>query len=719
MENIKYLVDKHGLNHSLIARAIGVEPSTISNWLSGHSKARKESLDLLIGLCEQYDREHHKSNQDTKFRDSVDIALNEIRETLHRRTKLSNRNDVLEEICKLLLCQTLSLKHDKFDLCSISTLKDNEGVAFELNNKCENIVERYLPKTILKELSKDDFHLKLKNTEDTLAIELLNAISLINWSDIQKVIDVDFLNEVFGKFLSDNFSQEKQLGQYLTPIEMIRFMVDVSIETIPVNQMELLLDPEKCSEFGYILDPSCGVGSFLIEFVKALSPRVKALYGEDGLKTWLDNMSDNVLFAIDKSERMVKLAVSNFCLSGLECKNIHNINSLSLYENKEILRDKLEGNVGLILTNPPFGAEFKGGDICGYKLVETWAEKKPSKVDSEILFIERYLDWLKPNGMCVTVLPDSVLFNKRLFQDLRNGIKEKINLKSVVSFPVKTFAISGTSAKTSAVQFIKSEIKSDKTFFAICDELGFDVITKSTHRVRVSCGVNEIPLIMNCFIGNGLFKNAGWKEFNCSEYRWDANFHSFLDDEVVHKINNPSDDDIKLVDIADIINSRCNITKANGDFDYIEISDIDSQSCNVRSKKVQCSEAPSRARKKVKKGDVLVSTVRPEQRKVGVVPDYLDGAICTTGLVVLRPKDINPLTLSELMKSDLVAKQLLRNNVGVSYPSVEDSVFEGIILPANINDLLEINELASDVSVLIEQLRKKQCELKEMVSRAI
>lgn len=715
MKQIQSLVEKHGLNHSLIARAIGVEPSTISNWLHGQSIARPKSLDALTKLCEQYDHIFDKSCLDKQLRDSIDIALKEIRETLHRRTKLSNRNDVLEEICKILLCQILSLKHDHFDLCSIGLL-DNDKVAIELNNKCKSVISNYLPPSILKELSLDDFHLRLKDNENILAIEILKAVALINWSDVQGIIDVDFLNEVFGKFLSDNFSQEKQLGQYLTPIEMIRFMVDSSIQSIPTAQMDVLLDPNNCHEFGYVLDPSCGVGSFLIEFVKALSPRVKYLHGDDGLELWLSNMSENVLFAIDKSERMIKLAISNFCLSGLECKNIHNLNSLSLTEHNDVLIEQLEGNVGLILTNPPFGAEFKGADLKGYKLVNRWSSKEPSKVDSEILFVERYIDWLKPNGICSTVLPDSVLFNRKLFRDLRNGIKDDVDLMSVVSFPSKTFAISGTSAKTSSVQFIKSSNKSGETFFAICDDLGFDVATKSTHRVRVNVGLNEIPLILNCFANNGGFKNAGWKQFNTSSYRWDATYHSFLSNDMALRLRNPSDKDVTLTSVVDIISLRCNVKNNDGTFQYIEISDIDAQSCNVRAKTVQCSEAPSRARKVVQKGDVLVSTVRPEQRKVGVVPDYLDGAICTTGLVVLRSKVINPLSLAEIIKSDFVVMQLLRNNVGVSYPSVDESIFEKLILPVNVDSIMEINELASEVKELIEELRVKQSRLREVVS---
>ena len=50
------------------------------------------------------------------------------------------------------------------------------------------------------------------------------------------------------------------------------------------------------------------------------------------------------------------------------------------------------------------------------------------------------------------------------------------------------------------------------------------------------------------------------------------------------------------------------------------------------------SEAPSRARQRVRKDDVLVSTVRPNLNAVAKVPKSLDAATASTGFCVLRPR---------------------------------------------------------------------------------
>lgn len=58
----------------------------------------------------------------------------------------------------------------------------------------------------------------------------------------------------------------------------------------------------------------------------------------------------------------------------------------------------------------------------------------------------------------------------------------------------------------------------------------------------------------------------------------------------------------------------------------------------VETQEIEGSAAPSRARKAIRAGDVLVSTVRPNLNAVAVVPDHLDGEIASTGFAVLRPK---------------------------------------------------------------------------------
>lgn len=73
-------------------------------------------------------------------------------------------------------------------------------------------------------------------------------------------------------------------------------------------------------------------------------------------------------------------------------------------------------------------------------------------------------------------------------------------------------------------------------------------------------------------------------------------------------------------------------------FLYIDLSSIDrSQKIIKSTHKLIGSEAPNQARNEIREGDILVSTVRPNQNSVAIVPQNLDGQIASTQFCVLRP----------------------------------------------------------------------------------
>ncbi len=75
-------------------------------------------------------------------------------------------------------------------------------------------------------------------------------------------------------------------------------------------------------------------------------------------------------------------------------------------------------------------------------------------------------------------------------------------------------------------------------------------------------------------------------------------------------------------------------------FSYIDIGSIDNSLKRITEpKRLSVSEAPSRARQRIERGDVLVSMTRPNLNAVAVVPDELAGAVASTGFHVLRATD--------------------------------------------------------------------------------
>src|SRR5690348_11463342 len=73
--------------------------------------------------------------------------------------------------------------------------------------------------------------------------------------------------------------------------------------------------------------------------------------------------------------------------------------------------------------------------------------------------------------------------------------------------------------------------------------------------------------------------------------------------------------------------------------EYVEISDVSLVDGMRTSTPMFFHEAPSRARRKVRNGDILVSTVRTYLKAIATVSDAPDNLIASTGFCVIRPAD--------------------------------------------------------------------------------
>lgn len=651
------------------------------------------------------------SEKDYILISQFDRCLSELRESLHRWGKLSSRNEAIEELSKLLLAQIrlVTSGHDGLEVFSRKV--KNEKSSSIVHEKINVAILSSIPDTLSKNLPREEFLLKIRRNEYRFIEEICTAFSLVDWSDIKNFANLDLFNESFGKFLTDSFSEEKQLGQYLTPTEVVKLIVSTAINKLSSSELDTLTHPKNCKHFGYILDPSCGVGSFIIELVHQLLPVVKSKHGANSVNVWLNNLGKHVFVAIDKSNRMIKIAATNLAALGIRCDHLYSMNSLDSIENNDVLNKLLNRNVKIILTNPPFGAEFKDSDIKGYKIATDWATSIPKKIDSELLFFERYVDWLAPKGQCIAVMPDSILTNRGLFYDLRKGLSNEINLHTIVSLPTETFAAAGTTTKTSIIHFSKEVVEYSNVYFANCKNIGFKVITKSNLKQKVKTNNCDLPLILEeiCNKSKVTFgkRTVIKKEFT----RWDANFHASLSEIELKKIGN-SENQVRVRDVAQLINERFDPRKSDSLFRYIEISDVSSERGVVHSKLIEAKEAPSRARKLVRFGDVLVSTVRPEQKKIGVVINPVDdGAVCTTGLAVLRPGKIDPFLLSMLLRTDFVTNQIAKHNIGIAYPVVDEGCFMDLLLPLSLLELQKFSSHSSEIIQLESELLKKRAVL--------
>ena len=714
-----------------LARELGVSVATVTRWVKGESRPRPkvEGQLRLLACARGIDSEptgqkelFELEPEEKGLRGLLAATLAELREVLHRTGRLSSRHEALDEIAKLLFAHVLSVDSGGYGIDE-SLVEGGINPAVALKSFVARVYERHLPKSLAHEVGLKDFDLRIKDTEERFAREVIECFGRVASpqaiSDIRNPRFSDILNETFGQFLADSFVEEKELGQYLTPVEVVRFMVRLALNSLGEDEIEQLCSPDAPEKAGIVLDPSCGIGSFLAEVMRVLHLRLERVANSDDIEKWAHNFVESVIVGIDKSERMVKLALTNMAMFGASACNIHLANSLlRVGRDGEVMRG-LEGRARLILTNPPFGAEFCGSDLKSYKLAGKWSARLSGRIDSELLFVERYLDWLAPGGVLVAIVPDSLLTNKGLFEDLRRGLAPDVQILSVISLPKVTFGAAGTDTKTSVLHLKKSTNggkSRSKAYFAVCESVGYDVCSRGARRKKISSGSNGLIAILKEAVRTEKPAIGRIVEFDVAVDRWDATYHAGLPEEIQAKLEEQGNWGVRVGDVAYLGDEKSDPRRSgNSVFEYIEISDVDARSCEVRSKQVSSVEAPSRARRVVKAGDVLVSTVRPERKTVGVVPDYLEGAICSTGFAVLRCKGIEPLMLARLLQTDFANAQILRNNMGIAYPVIDEKCLMGVVLPV---DTCQINRLGNVIREL-SSTRKTVRELEEKIGQEL
>jgi len=152
-------------------------------------------------------------------------------------------------------------------------------------------------------------------------------------------------------------------------------------------------------------------------------------------------------------------------------------------------------------------------------------------------------------------------------------------------------------------------------------------------------------------------------------------------------------------------------------FTYIDLSSVDNESGRIVSPKIlQGKDAPSRARKVVKVGDVIFATTRPYLKGIALVPTEYDEQVCSTGFSVLRAQldVLLPQWLYYLCRSNLVLDQVLPHMRGASYPAVTDRDILAATIPIPPLDeqrriVARVEELAAKIE-RARGLRRKAVE---------
>ena len=340
--------------------------------------------------------------------------------------------------------------------------------------------------------------IRIRENSFEAIVEKLEKYNLSTTSDDVKGI-------AFEQFLGRTFRGE--LGQFFTPRTIVDFMVDV----LDPQEGEVICDP-CCGSGGFLIKAFEFVRTKIEDEIQLEKERIKKEYFTadfDKLsekkkekveetvnqlfyklnqelditneKSRLRVLSYDCIFGTDANPRMSRTAKMNMIMHGDGHGGVHHndglLNVNGIFENR----------FDVILTNPPFGSRVEKslkiteadkytdakrikkykdryGDAyidalkqvnnnIGESLLSLYKTGKMSSL-TEVLFIERCLNLLKPGGRMGIVLPEGVLNNSNL-QKTRDFVEGKAKIVLITSIPQDVFIASGATVKPSLLFFKK------------------------------------------------------------------------------------------------------------------------------------------------------------------------------------------------------------------------------------------------------------------------
>lgn len=152
--------------------------------------------------------------------------------------------------------------------------------------------------------------------------------------------------------------------------------------------------------------------------------------------------------------------------------------------------------------------------------------------------------------------------------------------------------------------------------------------------------------------------------------------------------------EIKKLKYYTTVNDEVLSEKTPGEYEfrYIDIGSVTLENGIEQYQEILFENAPSRARRIVRKGDVIVSTVRTYLRAVAAINDDQD-VVVSTGFAVIRPQKVEPRFLAYSLVNHYFVESVSSQSTGISYPAINTSVMMSI---KNILPPLDIQKQISD-----------------------
>lgn len=270
--------------------------------------------------------------------------------------------------------------------------------------------------------------------------------------------DVDVKGRAFEEFLPSQL-RGKALGQYFTPRSVVNFMVELA--EISIKDV--------------VVDFSCGSGGFLIKAFESMQSRVEQL--PSGIvsrmgtsrNAIMDAIRSDQIFGIDAEPRAARTAKMNMLMWG-DGRRVVRGNGLDTVDHEgkdyvpcEYNPSTRNSGCTLILANPPFGSSEKDQKILSRYILGA-KEVARAKERTEVLFLEKGLRLLRPEGRMLIVLPLGI-FQTESDQRVRDFLHSECEVRAIVSLPTHTFVQAGVQTVNTCVAYLQKFTTEKKTLY--------------------------------------------------------------------------------------------------------------------------------------------------------------------------------------------------------------------------------------------------------------
>lgn len=354
-------------------------------------------------------------------------------------------NEVFSSLTNLILAkiQDESEKEDGdiYDFQSLTFEKDGDEL-FESNEELFERINKLYRKALRDRLNlTDQTELDKSYVVDTkkfslsklkYTVQKLEGLSFVDGKN--SLNGKDILGDFFEGIIRSGFKQSK--GQFFTHINVVKFMLwALQADKLAIKRIK------EDKVIPYMIDPSAGSGTFLIEYMKFITYSMKYRNRKTGgtynqelgtSREVIDKVSTEWFYPDHRENRWAKTYIYgseinfnlgtatkvNMILHGDGSTNIFvkdglspfrkyekatEPNALNQYTTQNLYAEReVNEQFDLILTNPPFSVELDNETKKTVKKDFIFGDKK----NSENLFIERWYQLLRENGRCAAVLPE-------------------------------------------------------------------------------------------------------------------------------------------------------------------------------------------------------------------------------------------------------------------------------------------------------------------------